>query len=179
MRIWTISVSTISNYVFQSLNVIFFWKLLSYDYYSCRDSFDFWHFYHQLYCKMAIISVWAETLLGNYISFADVGVVKLNYFDLLFFKTNLTLPLYIYLFNLMAHIREFHLVVRGSREKNGLLAWVTFCVTLSAMIMHRSWICASFVQKQVGKRARWDQKVCLFVFNLIRLVCFMSTCPEI
>lgn len=179
MRMWTISVHIISNYVFKSLNVIFFWKLLSYDY-SCRDSFDFWHFYHQLYCKMAIIIFWAETLLGNYISCADIGVVKLNYFDLLFFKTNLTLPLYIYiLFNLMAHIREFHLGERGSRKKNGLLAWVTFCVTLSAMIMHRSWICASFVQKQVGKRARWDQKVCLFVFNLIRLVCFMSTCPEI
>lgn len=95
-----------------------------------------------------------------------------------FFKTNLTIPLYI-LFNLLVHIREFHLEDRGSRKKIGLLAWVTFCVTLSAMIMHRHWICARFVNKQVGKRASWDKKVSLFVFNLIRLVCFMSTCPEI
>lgn len=80
------------------------------------DSFDFWH-HHQLYCKMAIISFWAETLLGNYISCADVGVVKLNCFDLLFFKTNLTLPLYI-LFNLLVHLREFHLGDRGVQEKN-------------------------------------------------------------
>lgn len=142
------------------------------------DSFDFWHCYHQLYCKMAIIIVWAETLLGNYISCGDVGVVKLNYFDLLFLKTNLTIPLYI-LFNLLVHLREFYLGDRGSRKKIGLLAWVTFYVTLSAMIMHRHWICARFVNKQVGKRASWDKKVSLFVFNLIRLVCFMSTCPEI
>lgn len=128
------------------------------------DSFDFWH-HHQLYCKMVIIIVWAETLLGNYISYADVGVVKLNCFDLLFFKTNLTIPLYI-LFNLMAHIWEFYLGDRGSRKKIALLAWVTFCVTLSAMIMHRPWICARFVHKQVGKRARWDQKS--------KLVCFQS-----
>lgn len=152
MRMWTISVHIISNYVFKSLNVIFFWKLLSYDY-SCRDSFDFWHFYHQLYCKMAIIILWAETLLGNYISCADIGVVKLNYFDLLFF-------FFLIWWRIFGNFTSEN---GGPGKKNGLLAWVTFCVTLSAMIMHRSWICASFVQKQVGKRARWDQKVCLFV----------------
>lgn len=64
----------------------------------------------------------------------------------------------------MAHIREFHLGERGSRKKNGLLAWVTFCVTLR--------LCIDLEYARVLYKSKWEKEpagtkkyACLFQSN--------------